>query len=343
MKNKKLLWIVAAIVIVGVFAFVMGLNNKGAQESPSEPDALIVPKKVAMVIPATLQAFSEIEEGLKNTCQEPNYIVKVYSAEGDASKFGTVTNDALKMNPDYFVAIGSQIVTTALSDRNRENMPPTIAGSISVPAALPTLVDIGINPPRNFPLNIVSQVPQSSYKKVVDVLFQIKPSIKKIGVLYNESEMNSNNMKLVFEKLIAETGAEFIPGAVTSPEDVSKITEKLIRLGVDAIIIPHDKSATAKASTVAKLCNEKNILTASLDDGIIKDGVMFAVSVPYVEVGNLIGDVIVKANKENIDLKDMPMIEINESDLRVFVNARLLTEKGIKLTEENTNSPIIEL
>ena len=334
MKNKKLLWIVAAIVIVGVVAFVMGLNNKGAQEALSEPDALIVPKKVVMVIPATLQAFSEIEEGLKNTCQEPNYTVKVYSAEGDASKFGTVTNDALKMNPDYFVAIGSQIVTTALSDRNRENMPPTIAGSISVPAALPTLVDIGINPPRNFPLNIVSQVPQSSYKKVVDVLFQIKPSIKKIGVLYNESEMNSN---------IAETGAEFIPGAVTSPEDVSKITEKLIRLGVDAIIIPHDKSATAKASTVAKLCNEKNILTASLDDGIIKDGVMFAVSVPYVEVGNLIGDVIVKSNEENIDLKDMPMIEINESDLRVFVNARLLTEKGIKLTEKNTNSPIIEL
>lgn len=343
MKNKKLLWIVAAIVLVGVAALVIGLNCKGTNETTDPNETPIATKKVVMVIPATLQAFSEIEEGLKNTCQEPNYTVKVYSAEGDASKFGTVTNDALKTNPDFFVAIGSQIVTTALSDRNRENMPPTIAGSISVPSALPALVDIGINPPRTFPLNIVSQVPQSSYKKVVNVLFQINPSIKKIGVLYNESEMNSNNMKLVFERLIAEAGAEFIPGAVTSPEDVSRITEKLIRLGVDAIIIPHDKSATAKASTVANLCNERNILTASLDDGIIKDGIMFAVSVPYVEVGNLIGDVIVKSNEENIDLKDMPMIEIQESDLRVFVNARLLSEKGITLTEENTNSPIIEL
>lgn len=341
MKNKKLLWIIAAIVIVGVVALVIGSNGKGSCKTNEENP--VVAKKVVMVIPATLQAFSEIEAGLRNTCQEPNYTVKVFSAEGDASKFGTVTSDALKTSPDYFVAIGSQIVTTALSHRNRENMPPTIAGSISVPAALPSLVNIGINPPRNFPLNIVSQVPQSSYKKVVDVLLQINPSIKKIGVLYNESEMNSNNMKLVFERLIVEAGVEFIPGAVTSPEDVSKITEKLIRLGVDAVIIPHDKSATAKASTVAKLCNERNILTASLDDGIIKDGIMFAVSVPYVEVGNLIGDVIVKSNEENIDLKDMPMIEIQESDLRIFVNARLLTEKGIKLTEENTKSPIIEL
>lgn len=341
MKNKKALWIVAAIVIVGVVALVLGLNGKGTSKTNAE--STVASKKVVMVIPATLQAFSEIETGLKNTCQEPNYIVKVFSAEGDASKFGTVTSDALKTNPDYFVAIGSQIVTTALSDRNKENMPPTIAGSISVPAALPSLVNIGINPPRNFPLNIVSQVPQSSYKKVVNVLFQIKPSIKKIGVLYNESEMNSKNMKLVFERLVADAGVEFVPGAVTSPEDVSKITEKLIRLGVDAIIIPHDKSATAKASTVAKLCNENNVLTASLDDGIIKDGIMFAVSVPYVEVGNLIGEVIVKSNEENIDLKDMPMIEIKESDLRVFVNARLLSEKGITISEETAKSPIIKL
>lgn len=347
MKTKKLLWNVAILALVGVVVFFIVHGKSGDQPNPSNgPELnadLVVVTKVAMVIPATLQAFSEIETGLTNACPQPDYFVKVYSAEGDASKFGTIVNDALKSEPDYFVAIGSQIVTAALSERNKEKMPPTIAGSISVPAAVPELVNIGIDPPRNFPLNIVSQVPRSSYKKVVDILFGIKPSIKKIGVIYNESEMNSNNMRVVFEKLIAEAGAQPLLGAVTSPEDVSKITEKLIRNGAEAIIIPHDKSATAKASTVAKLCNSKNVLTASLDDGIIKDGIMFAVSVPYVEVGNLIGKIIVEATENNVDLKQMPMIEIDESDLRVFVNSKIMEEKGITLTEEEVKSPIIKL
>ena len=340
MRNKKTLWIFA-LLLVSIMAVFFGAKKGWFSRKSETPQ--VVSKKVVMVIPASLTAFTEIETGLRNTCPEPTYEIKVFSAEGDASKFGTMVDNALKTSPDYFVAIGSQIVTTALSERNKEKMPPTIAGSISVPAAVPELVTIGINPPRNFPLNIVSQVPQSSYKKVVDILFDIKPSIKKIGIIYNESEMNSNNMRIVLEKNIKGMGAEPVLGAVTSPEDVSKITEKLLRMGAEAIIIPHDKSATAKASTVAKLCNAKNVLTASLDDGIIKDGIMFAVSVPYVEVGNSIGEIIVEATEKGVDMKQMPMVEIKESDLRVFVNANLLKEKGISLTEEVVKSPVINL
>lgn len=347
MKTKKLLWILALLALVGIVAFFILRGQCGDQpdsQKESEPSAdSVVVTKVVMVIPATLQAFSEIEMGLKNACTQPNYSVEVKSAENDPSKYGTTVNDALKLEPDYFVAIGSQIVTTALSERNKEKMPPTIAGSVSVPSAVPELVTIGIEPPRNFPLNIVSQVPQSSYKKVVDVLLGIKPSIKKIGVIYNEKEMNSNNMRIVFEKLIKEAGAKPLLGAVTSPEDVSKITEKLIRNGAEAIIIPHDKSATAKASTVAKLCNSKNVLTASLDDGIIKDGIMFAVSVPYIEVGNLIGKIIVDAAENDVDLTQMPMVEIEESDLRIFVNSKIMEEKGINLLEEEVKLPIIKM
>lgn len=344
MKERKYLWIIATLVAAAVIALAFCyIKAQSVNSTNDNSDTELVAKKIAVVIPASLQAFSEIELGLKKVCPEPYYSVRVFSAEGDASKFGAIVDDALKTKPDYFVAIGTQIVTTALSVRNKEKMPPTIAGSISVPTAVPELVSIGVNPPRNFPLNIVSQVPRSSYKKVVSVLCNIKPSIKKIGIIYNESEMNSNNMRIVFEQLIKDAGAIPLLGAVTSPEDVSKITEKLLRLGAEAIIIPHDKSATAKASTVAKLCNAKNVLTASLDDGIIKDGIMFAVSVPYVEVGSLIGDIIVEASENNADLKEMPMIEIDESDLRVFVNAMILKEKRISISEETVKSPIVNL
>ena len=342
MRNKKTLWIIATLVIVSIVVAIFGAKQ-GWFSGKSEGSA-VSSKKVTMVVPSSgVDAFKEIATGLRSACPKTDYNIQVLSPEEDDKQFTKVINKALDEKPDYFVAIGSQIATAALSEKNKEKMPPTIAGSISVPSAVSELVNIGINPPRNFPLNIVSQVPQSSYKKVVEILFDIKPSIKKIGIIYNESEMNSNNMRIVLEKIIKEVGAEPLLGAVTSPEDVSKITEKLLRMGAEAIIIPHDKSATKQASTVAKLCNSKNVLTASLVDGIIKDGIMFAVSVPYIEVGKLIGQIIVEATDKGIDLKQMPMMEIKESDLKVFVNARLLEEKGISLSEEMVKLPIVKL
>ena len=343
MKNKKTLWIIAALVMVSIVVDIIGTKQGWFfGKSNDSPDTRT---KVVMVVHSSKpEAFKEIEDGLRSSCPETDYYIpEVFSPEENDEQCKNVIANALSEKPDFFVAIGSKITTYALSEKNKEKMPPTIAGSISVPSAVSELVNIGINPPRNFPLNIVSQVPQSSYKKVVEILFDIKPSIKKIGILYTQSEMNSNNMRIVFEKIIKEKGAIPLLGALTNEDDVLKITRDLIGSGVEAIIIPHDTHATGGASTVAKLCNSKNVLTASLDDNIVKDGIMFGVSVPYFEVGKLIGQIIVEATEKGLDLKQMPMIEIKESDLRVFVNTRLLEEKGISLSEDMVKLPIIKL
>ena len=79
MKNRKYLWIVAAMIAVAIIALVFG-HKKANPVQPTNvaTDTIPVAKKVAMVIPATLQAFSEIETGLRTVCPEPNYNVRVF-------------------------------------------------------------------------------------------------------------------------------------------------------------------------------------------------------------------------------------------------------------------------
>ncbi|MDR2385530.1 MAG: hypothetical protein LBD80_07735 [Tannerella sp.] len=291
-------------------------------------------KIITMVIPASIEAFKQIEAGLREVCTDSLYYTRVFSAEGDASKFNTAIDAALLTKPNYFVAIGSQVVTSVFSGKYQAKMPPTIAGSISIPSSVSALEELGINPPRKFPLNIVSQVPFSSYSKLVNVIFDIKPATKKIGIIYNEAEINSKNMKNIFVDIISKSSAKPLLGAVTSAEDVYNITNKLIRDGAEAIIIPHDKSATTKAATIAKLCSENNVISCCLDDGIIKDGIMFAVSVQYKEVGKLIGKIIRDANENHKDLKQMPIVEIEDKDVHIFINSKTFEEKEIKLSEQ---------
>lgn len=297
--------------------------------------------KIAMVVPVSAEAFKQIENGIKEVC-DSSYSIRVFSAEGQSSKFNTTIDAALITKPDFFVAIGSQIVTSALSEKYINKLPPIVAGSISIPSAVDALEKIGINPPRKIPINIVSQVPANSYSKLIDAIFDLKPSIKKIGIIFNESEINSKNMKNILSDFIVKQKAEVLLGAVTSPEDVYNISNKLIREGAEVIIIPHDKSATAKAATIAKLCNDHNLISCSLDDGIIKDGVTFAVSVKYEEVGKKIGLIIKDVKENHTDLKEMPMISFEDKDVHIYINKKIFVEKDYQLSEKFVGQ-IIEL
>lgn len=296
---------------------------------------------VAMIIPVSVDAFAQVEEGLREVC-DSTYEVRVFSAEGQASKMNPAIDAALITKPNYLVAIGTQVVSSLLTDKYIERLPSVVAGAISVPSSVEALVKIGLEPPRTFPVNIVSQVPSTSYAKLVDVLMELNPNIDKIGIIYNESELNSNNMKNTLSTLISDRQKEVLLGMVTSPEDVSNITNKLIREGAKAIIIPHDKSATAKAATVAHLCNEKGLITCSLDDNLIKDGVAFAVTVPYKEVGRKIGQLIREAKEQSADLGQMPLVQFQEQEVKIFVNTKLFQERGYALSDKG-NGQIVEL
>lgn len=292
---------------------------------------------IAMVLPVSVEAFTQVEEGLREVCDSA-YSVRVFSAEGQSSKLNPTIDAALISRPDYVVAIGTQVVSSLLTDKYMEKLPPVVAGAISVPSSVEALVKIGIEAPRSFPINVVSQVPAMSYTKLVNILLEVKPATQKIGIIYNESELNSNNMKNRLSEVLTSLGKETLLGMVTSPEDVTNVTSKLIREGADAIIIPHDKSATAKAATIASLCNEAGVVVCSLDDNIIKDGVALAVTVPYKEVGRKIGQIIREAHEKNIDLKQMPMLQFEDNDVKVYVNSQLFEQKGYKLS-----GPVIEL
>lgn len=297
--------------------------------------------KIAMVIPASVEAFKQIENGINEVC-DSTYSLRVFSAESKSTAFNTTVDAALITKPDFFVAIGSQITTTVLSDKYKNKLPPVIAGAISVPSSVEALENIGINPPRKIQLNIVSHVPQISYNKLVEIIFDLKPSVQKIGIIYNESELNSKNMKIALSEVIERKDAIALAGAVTTVEDVYNITNKLIREGAEAIIIPHDKAATSKAKTIAELCDQNQILSCSLDDGILEHGVGFAVSVQYREVGRKIGLLIKDVVENNKNLRNMPMVSFEDEDVHIYINKTAFDKMGYKLSE-NIRGGITEI
>jgi len=289
--------------------------------------------KVSVVFPVTIDSFDNLKKGLKESCGQ-KFELKYYSAEGDAAKFETTIQSALIEKPDYLITIGTQITNTAFGPKFTKQLPTVIAGAISSPELVDALVNIGLSTPRKSPVAIVSDSPKENiYELFTKTLKGVLPNAKTIGIIFNPSEVNSKGTSNKISLVLKQNGIKVNEGIINNSEDIEKVIESLLLNGVDAIIIPHDKNAVTKATSIVKMCDDKKIPVFSLDDGTVKkDGVSIGISVNYYNIGTLLGQTLLKIDSKQIKAEDMPIAEVKSA--KIYVNINKLNELGLKLPKD---------
>lgn len=291
--NKKyvLLFIVVAI-IVGIFAVNILLDHN---KQPVKSGQHVV----AAVYPVTVDAFVRFQEGVTKILKKRGVDVYFFSAEGDPSRFQTVVNSALLKKPDVLILVGTQLTNIGLAPSYEKRLPKVVSSCISDTTKVEQLVSVGIDPPRKKPVAIISDTPrQDPYKYGTELIIRIFPKMKKIGILFNNAEINSKNTATKMAEALKLRGVNILNGIVSGEEDVEKVTRNLIMQGAELIIIPHDKFVIKKAATVVKIGMDapgKPIPVFSLDDGTVrKDGAAFGVSVDYGYIGEITAETCLK-------------------------------------------------
>jgi putative ABC transport system substrate-binding protein len=336
MKNRVSLKLRLVIVLVliaslaGCYTTTTNNRNAGAKK-----------QTVAVVIPVTIDAFDRLEAGIKSKLEGRDIDFKVYSAEGDPAKFETVIKSALLSHPDYLVTVGTQLTDTAFGPQFKGELPTVIAAAISDPKIVQSLVSVGLEPPRSAPVAIISDTPkEDSSGLLVKTLMSIKPGVKKIGVLYNLSELNS---KATAESVISaaeSNGIAAIKGILTGPEDVSRVTRDILLKGAEVIVIPLDKNAVGKAATVVQVARGNNVPTVSLDDGTVKkSGVLAAVSVDYRIVGEQVGNTISDVSLGKAKAQDLPIIRLEKAS--IYLNETTARDMQISVPPDIKKEAVI--
>ncbi len=285
--------------------------------------------KISVVFPATIDAFKQLEQGLKEICGE-KFEITFYSAEGDADKFETAIQSALLNHPQYLITIGTQITNTAFGPKFKNNLPVVIAGAISSPEMIEPLVSIGLEPPRKSSVAIVSDSPKENiFDLFGTALKSFLPKAKVVGIIYNPGEINSKVTSDNIRTVLRQRKITVKEGVINSPEDVDKVTERLLLQGIEAMIIPHDKNAVMKATSIVKRCDEKQVPVFSLDDGTVKkDGVCIGVSVNYRTIGELIGQALLKIEGKEVKAENLPIVSVQSA--RIYVNTRKVHDFGLE-------------
>lgn len=118
----------------------------------------------------------------------------------------------------------------------------------------------------------------------IDLLHQLAPEAKKVGLLYCTAESNS---KIQIELAAAELkklGIEGVEYTASSSNEVQQVVESMMGK-VDAIYTPTDNTIASAMTVIASIANEHKVPTVCGEVAHVEAGGLASLSINYEELG----------------------------------------------------------
>ena len=157
----------------------------------------------------------------------------------------------------------------------------------------------------------------------LDLLFQLKPNAKKIGVLYNTSEQNSLVQVKDIEKIAKEKGIEVVLQGVTAFGELAQATKALLSQ-VDALYIPTDNLIVSgiKLINSEAIASKKPVIAT--ENSSVELGSLYTMGIDYFELGKRAGQMAVEilkgkpASEIPFEISDKKILYVNEDTAKAL-------------------------
>lgn len=251
-----------------------------------------------------------------------NIKIEYQNAQGDIAVAQTIGKKYASQKKDLIFAIAT---ASAQGAYNATKDIPIMITAVTDP------VKAGIAKSLDKPETNVSGT--SDYlpvEKQLGLIKQLLPEAKKIGVIYNTSEVNSEVQVEELKK--AAKGYEIITTGVSSTNDVSSAINSLVKK-IDVLYVPTDQLVVSSMPIIAKSTLEAKIPIIAAEKGSVEAGALATVGINYYKLGYEAGKMAVEVLKGK-DISKMPIKISEETD--IYINEDSLKTLGIpKPTAEN--------
>ena len=168
----------------------------------------------------------------------------------------------------------------------------------------------------------------------IELLSQITPNLKTVGLLYCSSEQNSVFQMDIAKKKLESMGLKYIDATVTSANEIQQVVQSLIGK-VEAIYTPTDNMIAAGMATVALVAEPAKIPVVCGEGGMTMLGGTATYAISYYELGKLTATQAITILKGEKQPADMPIETLKSFDL--VVNTNMVNSIGITIPESLYN------
>ncbi|KDR94538.1 putative ABC transport system substrate-binding protein [Peptoclostridium litorale DSM 5388] len=312
MKMNKMLKKIAVVAVSAALLTGCGATGEKAQEKIEVGISQIV----------EYSALDENREGFVKALEDAGYVdgenieIDIQNAQGDIATAQTIAQSFASQKKDMIFAIATP---SAQGAYNATKEIPIMISSVTDPVAA-GLVNSMENPGTNVS-GTSDYIPVS---KQIELIKTFAPDAKRIGVLYNTSEVNS---QVQLDQLKEEAkGYEIVEVGVTSTNEVNQAISSMLGK-IDVLYAPTDQLVVSAMPIIVEKTMAKKIPVIAAEKGSVELGALATQGINYYKLGYETGKMAVKVLKGE-EISSMPVRTASETD--IIVNEDTLKALGLE-------------
>lgn len=285
---------------------------------------------VGILQTATHSALDNAKDGFiealkENGYENADFVVK--NPEGDQTTMNSMATELIRKS-DIVLGIGTPAAVALQSARDAEEIDVVILFT-----AVTDPVGAGLMEDASKPTDITGTNDMNPVADQVDLILELAPGIKKLGVLYNVAEPNSLVQAELVKAQAAKKGVDVVVKTVAEAIEISVATTTLIQTdGVEAIYLPTDNLIASNMPAVAAVADELKVPTVCGESGMVAAGGTITYSINYKNLGYLTGEMAAQI-LDGTPCSQVPSTSVDVSGLEVAVNDESIAVLGIEVPQ----------
>ena len=280
---KKLISLILSFVMI--LSLTACASSEPAAAPETEKAGVQTEFTVAIVQQLDHSSLDEIRNAIKaqlNALAAPsNYTITIeeYNGQNDASMLNQIGTQVVADNVDMIIPIATLAAQSMVTAADGTDT-PIVYAAISDPAGagltdIPTVTGVSDALNTNF---------------IMDMMFAADPDIQTVGLLYSNSEINSEMPIADAKAYLDAKGIAYIEKTGTTTGEITEAAASLVGR-VEAVFTPTDNAVMAAEASVAELLNAGGIAHYTGADSFVQSGAFTTCGVNYTELGTKSADI----------------------------------------------------
>ena len=284
-------------------------------------------KSVAVTAIVEHPALDSIRDGVKAQLQAAgfeegkNLKWQYQSAQGNTGTAAQIARKFVGDKPDAIVAIATPSAQAVVAATKTV---PVVFSAVTDPVAAKLVKNW--EPSKT---NVTGVSDMLALDKQMDLVKQVVPGAKRVGMVYNPGEANSVVVVKELKQLLPKMGMTLVEASAPRSVDVSSAARSLVGK-VDVIYTNTDNNVVSAYESLVKVGQEAKVPLVASDTDSVKRGAIAALGINYRDLGEQTGRMVVRLLKGEKPGDIKPEVS---TKMELFVNPGAAEKQGVKLSD----------
>ncbi len=267
------------------------------------------------------QIVENIKKGISDIESRHGITIEVIedNCNADANVLSQIISNFIAEKVDLMIGVATP-VAMSMQAQTEDNAIPVLFAAVSDPVAT-GIVDSLSSPGAN----ITGTSDFLDTHAVMNLIFALNPSIKKVGLLYDAGQDSSVTALRSAREILKEKGVEIVEKSGTTVDEIILAADALIADGVEAVFTPSDNTVMTAELSIYEKFMAAGIPHFTGADSFALNGAFLGYGVDYASLGYetamMIEDILIEGkNPSEVAVKtfDNGTATVNREVLAAF-------------------------